>query len=113
MIPTNETATQFLRDVRQILRGTEVGIRWVDNVGPVATLEYVDADAPFDVRVDLKEAPLAVVWVRAQDITTPANGIDGLVRVRWSWVNGMLRIHDIDVTNTSNRYAVTLGLLKG
>ena len=112
MIPPKETTDKYARDVRQILTGAEVGIRW-DNVGPVVEFEYLDARAPYDILIPLVEKPAAIAWVSAQDLTSPQSGVDGNMRVRWSWKGGAMTIHDIDVTTTANTYLVRLGILKG
>jgi len=108
-----KAAEQHELDIQQILTAQEIGIRWGDNVGPVVTFDYRAALCPIEVLVPLREPPLAVAWCSCQDVNVPSSGIEGNARVRWSWLAGAIRIHNIDVTNTSHTYKVTLGILKG
>jgi hypothetical protein len=112
MIPERDGADGVrLRSVRQVLTAAEVGLRWGDNVGPEITMRYLASRAPIDVATSLRERPRAVLVLEA------VNRSDGVsesgCRVVWSWRGSAIRIESIDVSDTSDEYDVTLGVLKG
>lgn len=107
-----ETETTFGRDVRQVLTASQVGLSFSDNVGPVVEFEYLNADAPYELALPgLRQAPSEVVVRRAQSQTT--GRVESGCRVEWSWVNGGLTVHSVDVVNTGETYDVTLGVWRG
>lgn len=109
MIPRDGSDAIFARDVRQILRASEVGIRWADNVGPVLTFRYLASRAPVRVATRVRTAPLSVVVLRAENRTTLA--IESGCRVTWRWGNGTIDVNSLDVSDPSAEYEVKLGLL--
>lgn len=111
MIPVRETAPKFQRDVRQILVGSEVGVRQ-ENIAPFVTFEWLTARAPVTVAVDLREEPI-ITWSTAEDTTTRTNGTDRNPRIRATWVGGAFRIDAIDVTTAASVYIVKIGLMRG
>lgn len=109
----DHSSPQFARDVRQVLDAATVGMRWADNVGPVATLRYVHADAPIDVRVSTGagQMPHAVLVLRAVNRTDQTT--ESGCRITWRWIGHALRVSAIDVSDTADEYDVTLGVLLG
>ncbi len=101
------------RDLRQILRAAEIGVQWAHNLGPVASLRYLAARAPIDVRVSTPggQPPHSVHVLRAVNRTD--DSIESGCRVTWSWRRGEVRVSAIDVSDTGDEYDVTLGLLMG
>lgn len=111
MIPRKGNDAGFSRDVGQVLRASEVGIRWRDNVGPVLTFRYLATRAPIAVSVPATSAPLGVLVLRAENRDT--SEIESDCRVIWRWGRGTIVVNAIDVSNTGDEYDVTLGLLQG
>ena len=70
MTPRKGNDAGFARDVSQILTGAEVGIRWADNVGPLATFRYLASRAPIRVRVSASGC--LVLFVSSRHRLTPA-----------------------------------------
>ena len=117
MRPNDHREDRFARDVQQILRVEEEGIRWADNVGPVYVFSYLDADAPYLVPTpELLEEPLGVLCLAAADTTTLANGTVSGARVQWRWLPSrtaaQIEIIDVDIPTSASRYTVTLGVLR-
>lgn len=106
----DENDKRFGRDVQNVLRSEEVGIRHADQIGPVLELEYLDSRAPVRVKTSLRETPSRVSVLLAKDLTDPTQGFTSDARVRWSWTAGDLSILDIDVPTPANTYLVTLGV---
>ena len=102
----------LIRDLKRILTAREEGLRWTDNIGPIATLRYDSDDAPFDVPIDAKSKPLAVVCLAAVRRDDPAQ-IQSFARVTWEYVSGKVRVHSISLATVSVTYDVTLGILMG
>lgn len=111
MIPRGGNDAASARDVVQILTAAEVGMRWADNVGPVATFRYLASRAPIRVVVRGQTQPLAVVVLRAVNRSTLA--IESGCRVTWRWGRGTVDVHALDVSDTAVEYDVTIGLLQG
>lgn len=109
MIPRDGSDALFARDVRQILRASEVGIRWADNIGPVVQFQYRGGRAPYRVRVRAKAPPQAVFVLRA--FNHAGLTVESGCRVTWKWGNGTLDVKQIDVTDPLALYEVTLGLM--
>ncbi len=108
----DETGATFLRDVRQILRVEEIGLRVRDQLCEVITFEYSDARAPIDVAVSTTDAPLAVWCLDVVDTDRTLPGRMSGRTIDWSWRSGSVRVTDVDVPATANTYYVTVGILR-
>jgi len=113
VIPRDEQDIHFGRDVKNILRGDEVGLRWKDNVGPERTIDYLDARVPYTVLVELNDKPRAVLCLDGQDLTDRKAANASGATVEWLWVADGIRVSYIDVPATTHLYRVTLGIVKG
>jgi hypothetical protein len=113
MKPRDAGSTRFLRDVQQVLRAAEIGLRWADNVGPVATLRYYDPtnSLTFDVDSSAKSPPLSIVVLRAENLTDRT--IESGCRITWRWGRERIVVEAIDVSAIDDEYDVTLGLWMG
>lgn len=111
MIPRKGSADGFLRDVGQVLRASDIGIRWGDNVGPTVTMTYSTPRAPFTLTVPATSTPLGVFVLRAKNKGN--NEVESGCRVTWRHGHGTLVVTEIDVSNPAAEYDVTLGFLMG
>lgn len=109
MIPRDEADKAFPRDLRSILRAAEVGLRWADNIGPMASLRYLASRAP--IQVATSAMPHAVLCLRAVNRSTRA--VESGCRVTWTTSRMGVQIESLDVSDTAAEYDVTLGLLLG
>lgn len=108
--PTDTQLLAWVADVRRALSAALGGIRHADNIGPQVTLRYLAARAPIDVSVPVNDMPLGVYACALN--RTSLRHEDGC-RVQWTWRRGSMRIHDIDVSSTSDEYDVTLNVWMG
>ena len=111
MIPRDGNDSPRERDMQQILTAAEVGLRWADNVGPVATFRYLATRAPIRVVVSATTKPFAVVVLRAVNRSTLST--ESGCRIAWRWGAGTVDVTAIDVIDTAAEYDVTIGVLKG
>ena len=103
--PTDPAHARWVRDVCAIL---DRGFSWADQVGPLLAFRW--SHAALDVAAETQRRPLGVWCVAATKIDDPSSTESGC-RVRWTWRDGQLRIHEIDTTSTAAAYDVTLGLV--
>lgn len=106
---------RWVRSVRSILSASEVGIRWADQIHPLALMRYDGDVAPYDVATGAKSRPLAVLCLAATQRADQATTESG-ARVIWAWrggETGMIRVSSIDLSSTTAEYDVTLGVLMG
>ena len=112
MIPRDNADDAFARDVRQILRAREIGLRWRDQLS--ATVEipaYLAARAPYSVAVP--GVPLSVECLRAENIATHVRESGCRVSWRGGRAAGTIDVTAIDVSDTAATYLVTLGFWMG
>ncbi len=113
MRPAVETHANAPRVTRQILDAQSVGIRHADNIGPVVTLRYLNASAPYTVAVPTpNSAPPAEVRV-SRAVNRSDDTRESGCRITWTFERGTLTVHAIDVSDTSDEYDVTLWLTMG
>jgi hypothetical protein len=101
----------WISDVRRALTSTIEGLRWHDNVGELGRFRYLADRAPYDVSCAATERPLAVLVLQAQNLVDFS--FETGCRIKWTWRRSSIRVESIDVTNTTDEYAVSLGLLMG
>lgn len=113
MRPADETHKRAPRDTRQILDAASVGIRHADNVGPVATLRYLHASAPYTVPVSTPGGSPPVEVRVARAVNRVDDTRESGCRITWTWARGALTVSAIDVSDTADEYDVTLWLTMG
>lgn len=101
---------RFVRDVRQVLTVAEVGLRWKDNIAPVAEFRYLESRAPYYLLTTLVEAPLSVLVLRA--VNRDTRTIESGCRITWTWDGSYVRVSAMDVVTPASEYDVTLGLVR-
>lgn len=107
--PSDPLLARWVRDVRAILTR---GFRWADQVGELVAMRYDGDEAPYDVRVSTTTRPLAVLCLAATKRGDQSQTESG-ARVKWSWLNGSVRIHEVDLSSATDEYDVILGILQG
>lgn len=112
MTPRIETDALFLRDVRQILRVDEVGLRWGENVCHVRTFRYTDASTGLLVAVPLTSPPLAVRVLDLVDVDRGYPTRYGGRAIAWEWRAGAIKVVDVDLPFGSYTYDVTIEILR-
>ncbi len=108
MIPADHSHRRFARDVEQILRSSDVGLRWADNIGDVVEIRYVNAE--LTIRTDY--IPFSVFVLRCEERTKGDFAVESGNRIRWVPAEGGITIESIDVVDTTAEYDVFLGLMR-
>ncbi len=75
---------------------------------PTIAMRYLNASAPYTRKAPstVRSKPIEVT-ARGSKVSAPQRSESGL-RVVWEWLGSDIKIHSIDVSDTSSEYDVTL-----